>query len=252
MYNGGMKESFSKKIGKVGDIISRSAYNLANPEEQLPPGWTPKSAREHGVYLSKEREKQLEALASTDELTGLENRRSFVRHMSAEFNRLVEGIGRANSPRTISIVAIDTDHFKEVNDSHGHQAGDIVLKKIADILRGVVRDGYDHVDRHGGDEWTIGFVNVDQATVLKKMKGLVDKMRGLEIDIGEGRTVKVTFSVGVTTARRGTGARTLEDAMKQADIALYEAKENGRNRVVSWAQPDKNRPGYQHKLDLGV
>ena len=202
------------------------------PKEQLPPGWTPERAQEHEVHLSREREAHLEALAATDELTGLENRRSFVQHMNAAFTRLIEGKGRKNSPRTISIIPIDTDKFKEVNDTYGHHAGDVVLKKIADILRGIVRDGYDHVDRHGGDEWTIGFVDVNQETALEKMAALVKKMQELEIDIGEGKSVRVTLSIGVTTASRGRGARTLEDAMKQADIAMYQAKENGRNQLV--------------------
>lgn len=200
-------------------------------KEQLPPGWTPERAQEHEVYLSREREAHLEALAATDELTGLENRRSFIQHMNVEFIRLTEGRGRKNSPRTISIVAIDTDKFKEINDNYGHHAGDMVLKKIAEILRSVIREGYDHVDRHGGDEWTIGFVDVDQEMTVQKMQELIAKMRSLEIDIEGGKSVKVTLSIGVTTASRGRGARTLEDAMKQADVAMYQAKANGRNQV---------------------
>ncbi|MBF0419600.1 MAG: diguanylate cyclase [Magnetococcales bacterium] len=161
--------------------------------------------------------RQLETQAYTDGLTGMCNRARLQGVLEAELHRA----RRHNLP--VSIILCDIDHFKQVNDTHGHQIGDDVLKKFAKLLRENVRIE-DVVARWGGEEFMIvSPLNDARATGL-----LAEKLRRLIADESFAKVGHVTCSFGVTQARREDTIRTLTE---RADKALYQAKTGGRNRV---------------------
>ncbi|MBF0139707.1 MAG: diguanylate cyclase [Magnetococcales bacterium] len=161
--------------------------------------------------------RQLETQAYTDGLTGMCNRARLQGVLEAELHRA----RRHNLP--VSIILCDIDHFKLVNDTHGHQIGDDVLKKFAKLLRENVRIE-DVVARWGGEEFMIvSPLNDACATGL-----LAEKLRRLIADESFAKVGHVTCSFGVTQARREDTIRTLTE---RADKALYQAKTGGRNRV---------------------
>ena len=159
----------------------------------------------------------LEKLATMDELTGLGNRRGLNAHLSRE-------LAQADRYKTdLTFVAIDIDHFKQVNDTHGHGVGDAVLMRIAEVLRQVIRGG-DAAFRQGGEELSVVAVTSYRGAAL-----LGEKIRAtIESSHQRDNDPAVTVSVGVAMAGLGD---TAEDLAKRADDALYKAKENGRNRV---------------------
>ncbi|MGA1439043.1 MAG: diguanylate cyclase [Ilumatobacteraceae bacterium] len=152
--------------------------------------------------------------ADTDELTGLRNRRSGL--------RLLDDLARSET--AFSVLVIDVDHFKRVNDTLGHDGGDVVLRSVAAVLSRLVR-GDDAVCRWGGEE----FVAVVVAVGPEPGRLMAERLRAaVRAEVTAGDTT-VTVSVGV--AHRGAGESAM-NAMKQADGALYEAKAAGRDRVV--------------------
>ena len=161
----------------------------------------------------------LEEKASRDTLTKLFNRRKFddVLKQEIALSKTLE------SP--LSLIFLDIDHFKIVNDTYGHDAGDIVLQELADLLLLNVRNG-DFVARWGGEEFVIALQAtplINAVEVAKKIRKEVEKY---DFSIG----AKQTISLGVTQYRDN---ETAENLMKRVDSALYEAKESGRNRVVA-------------------
>jgi diguanylate cyclase (GGDEF)-like protein len=162
----------------------------------------------------------LRRLAITDQLTGLYNREYLHRHLSAV-------AGEADlSGEPLSAVMIDIDHFKRVNDEHGHDVGDAVLIEVAARLRGAVR-GRDSLIRYGGEEILAVLPGSDEAAaVAERMR------RRLEADPirVSGRDIEVRISAGVARHRAG---EILSDVIRRADRALYRAKAAGRNRVCA-------------------
>jgi diguanylate cyclase (GGDEF)-like protein len=125
--------------------------------------------------------------------------------------------------RTLSLILFDLDHFKAVNDSYGHDEGDVVLKATADIVNGIVREA-DIFARYGGEE----FVVVSPGTGIQGAVVLAEKLRRALEEHAHPNAGKVTISVGVAEFTRNDSESTL---IKRADEALYKAKNNGRNRV---------------------
>ena len=173
-----------------------------------------------------ELERRILRLASTDSLTGVLNRRAFMERMEQEINRSF----RENSP--LSLILADIDHFKGVNDRHGHQVGDLVLQKFVSQLTESSRT-YDFVGRYGGEEFVIclpGSTDSQARTVAERMRKSVEEMRIMLPDIS--KSVRITTSFGVVTLRLE-----LEDSVDsligRADDALYKAKREGRNRVCA-------------------
>ncbi|MGZ9810689.1 GGDEF domain-containing protein [Pseudoroseicyclus sp. H15] len=157
---------------------------------------------------------QLADLAGTDMLTGLHNRRKFF--------ELVET--RAGLPGG-TLLLIDVDHFKRINDTYGHEVGDLCLRAIGRHLRDAVRDG-DLVARLGGEEFAIylGGANAELAgTIAERVIG------ALEVEAEQDRRIVITSSAGAAEAWPGA---TMSDLMRAADAALYRAKEEGRARLV--------------------
>ncbi|MDH5298518.1 MAG: diguanylate cyclase [Desulfobulbaceae bacterium] len=159
--------------------------------------------------------------AIKDFLTGLYNRRYFfdVGH------KLFANMARQNI--TLTCCMIDIDFFKKVNDTYGHEVGDLTLRHISDILRTRMREG-DIVARLGGEEFCILAVNVDPAAVAGLFEDLRRRVEEAPVNIGGGQQLAVTVSIGVAAP----GAYSLEEMVRMADEQMYLAKKSGRNQVV--------------------
>lgn len=162
------------------------------------------------------------AMAVTDDLTGLYNRRYFDRHLALMLEK-----ARAQD-RDMALMLIDMDYFKSVNDTHGHDTGDAVLKEFADRLRRNIR-GVDLACRFGGEEFVVLMPDTD----FRQAQGVAERVRSAVAERsfdGAGRPLEVTISVGLALNEFATD--TPEVILKRADVALYRAKREGRNRVV--------------------
>jgi diguanylate cyclase (GGDEF)-like protein len=179
------------------------------------------------VALCEEKER-LEALATTDALTGIPNRRVFDERLEREWRRAV----RSREP--LSIVMADVDYFKAYNDAYGHVAGDRCLQQVALALMSCVSRGDDLVARYGGEEFVALLPNTTESGATEVAERMCRKVADLAIVHRGSELDRVSISVGVGTAvpRVGDRAHTLINA---ADKALYRAKEGGRNRAASSA-----------------
>lgn len=176
--------------------------------------------------------KELEKLSTTDALTGLHNRLHLQRISVAEFER----VQRYN--HDLSVLMIDVDHFKKVNDNYGHFFGDIVLKEIARRLKETVRNT-DIVVRYGGEEIVVLLLETNAAmacTIAEKLREAVE----LREFFYKGKPLRITISIGVATyhERNFSG---WEHLLAAADQALYHAKNTGRNRVAHASQGAEGR-----------
>ena len=177
------------------------------------------------VRLVSRAEARLHELACTDPLTQLRNRRFMMeaaQHESAVFER---------GGRPLSIVLGDIDHFKRINDLHGHATGDGVLRAIARVLRDGVRE-VDHVARWGGEE----FLLLLPGTELDEAQQVAERLRaGVNalVEVEGRRGLSLSITLGLVELRRGEA---VEQALVRADRALYEGKQAGRNRVISARQ----------------
>lgn len=171
----------------------------------------------------KKTEQQLERLARTDPLTGLSNRRGFMEIAEHEVARTIR------SGDTLSFLMLDVDHFKHTNDTYGHQAGDAVLIRLGELCRLALR-GYDTVGRLGGEEFAalLPRTSSEQAfAVAQRMRSMIDDA---EICLDEQGTC-LHFSVSIGVATMTGDLADIETLQSRADVALYEAKRTGRNRV---------------------
>ncbi len=167
-----------------------------------------------------------ESLGYIDFLTGLPNRRAFKRILSMENNRI------KRSDITSSIAIADIDYFKKVNDTYGHDAGDQVLSRVADIFRSNIRD-YDTVSRFGGEEFVFCLPEIDYGNaneVIERIRQCIDKEM---FSIETGAPIHVTCSFGISQFNRCFSPT---EALSFADKSLYKAKEAGRNKVVGHVQ----------------
>jgi two-component system cell cycle response regulator len=164
---------------------------------------------------------RLKVLVETDPLTGVGNRRQFMKRLSAEYGR-----AERNGHRFAVLIA-DLDHFKRVNDTRGHQVGDVVLTQVAKTLVDCARR-YDSVCRLGGEEFAILLPECEREGAMT----VAERVRSsLEAAVVPDGMDLVTVSIGVATGPFGDGDHA-EAVLKRADDRLYEAKNAGRNRVV--------------------
>ena len=165
----------------------------------------------------------LQFQAAHDSLTGLWSR-------SAILDQLARELERATRQRTVlSVIVGDLDHFKVINDTYGHLCGDYVLRETAHRLVGLMR-GYDAVGRYGGEEFLLVLPGYDAAKNPARSHELVEVLAARPFD-WNGTEINVTCSFGVTVTQPWLDHTTIDDLIRRADKALYEAKRNGRNRV---------------------
>ncbi|RFP08461.1 MULTISPECIES: diguanylate cyclase [unclassified Duganella] len=205
--------SGARRDDEIGDMLRALATLRANSMDRQ--------------RLEQERVRLIEELkvrADTDYLTGILNRRAF----TAAGNLRLRGASERNE--SLAVILFDVDHFKSVNDSYGHDAGDQVLIRIADVVRDSLRDG-EIVARYGGEE----FVVMPTFCGLEAARALAERLREAiahePLTLSDGHILRVTASFGVAVAHGPHAA--LDDLFHAADLALYRAKHNGRNRVES-------------------
>ncbi|RFP24084.1 diguanylate cyclase [Duganella sp. BJB488] len=203
----------ARRDDEIGDMLRALATLRANSMDRQ--------------RLEQERVRLIEELrlrADTDYLTGILNRRAF----TAAGNLRLRGAREHNE--SLAVILFDVDHFKSVNDSYGHDAGDQVLIRIAEVVRDSLRDG-EIVARYGGEE----FVVMPAACGLEAARALAERLREAiarePLTLNDGHILRVTASFGVAVAHGPHAA--LDDLFHAADLALYRAKHNGRNRVES-------------------
>ncbi len=167
--------------------------------------------------------KKLELISKTDELTGLPNRREMNETIANEMGR------SARTHKPFCFIFIDIDHFKNINDTYGHACGDIILKSVAQTIRGLLRK-YDVFARYGGEEFLTLLPETDlegARVVAERFRRQIEKMTVRYADF----TIKITITLGVAKFDERLGA---DRSIQMADKALYQGKEGGRNRVIVW------------------
>jgi len=178
----------------------------------------------HDISERKAMEAKLTELATTDGLTGIHNRAYFNEQLHEEFIR-----AKRYQTHQLSLLLLDADHFKSVNDNHGHPAGDAVLIAIAEKAQACARET-DIVARYGGEEFVIILPDTNGTDALKLGERLRRSIESMHVDY-EGQTISRTVSIGIAYLQD----KDLDDEdtlLSQADQALYQAKEGGRNQVA--------------------
>lgn len=184
-------------------------------------------------------QKEIAKMVVTDELTGLSNRRHF-------FERLEEEVDRASRyDHPLSLIMIDIDHFKRVNDKYGHPVGDVVLAEVARLLAANIRAS-DVAARYGGEEFAILIPALGAAAasiVAEKLRNIIE----VNAIIPEEPELSLTISCGVADVKAvSNGADGLKAALvRAADESLYKAKEGGRNQVVTYRQSVEEQIAFE-------
>lgn len=180
------------------------------------------------------REKQIRALAVTDPLTGLDNRRALFDQFSYELARS----RRSGSP--VSVCVMDLDYFKQINDRYGHVVGDQVLLMVAEVLRDCLRET-DRIGRIGGEEFMLLMPETDQQGAQKVIERCRQRLNDTPVEVEGQAPFHISASFGVTCAGPGDTLGE-EQLFTRADQALYQAKEAGRNRMAFWSLPEEAVP----------
>lgn len=205
------------ELGELTDNINRMAAALQHERENLERAVSERTKELQGVNA------RLERLAVTDGLTGVYNHRRFQEQLQAETLR------SERHKRPVSVLMIDVDFFKKVNDAMGHPAGDELLRRLAEVLSADLR-ATDFIARYGGEEFTVLLPETSKNEAMQ----VADRMRSaVEYKINTSETSwpqKVTVSIGVSTW--GEDGATPELLLTAADQAMYVAKRQGRNRVI--------------------
>lgn len=198
------------------------------------------------VRQLEEQVDELEHHLIHDKLTGLKTRAFFEEEVGTYLDVIAkqeELLKHGSSERkerfgfrNLSVIFFDIDHFKSVNDNHGHDVGDMVLKEVALVVERSLRAG-DTVARWGGEEIVVSLLGADEQDAgvkAEEIRSLIAKHKFSEVP-----NLKVTVSAGVSSAERGLSIQKL---VKRADLALYEAKESGRDKVVAYSEMMKLNP----------
>jgi len=213
-------------VGKIRELTGRRKDGSTFPLElAVSPVWLDGEWGAVGsirdITQRKLYEKRLWELATTDDLTGAVNRRQFMNAAAKELEKAKRYQDEA------SFIMLDVDKFKDINDAHGHDAGDAVLRGLAEVCRKNLRE-VDIFGRIGGEEFAVFLPRIGLAGAERAAERLRAAMEATAVTV-KGPSLGVTISLGVTTLNKE--ADTLEDLYKRADIALYAAKMGGRNRL---------------------
>ncbi|MDR3237650.1 MAG: GGDEF domain-containing protein, partial [Spirochaetia bacterium] len=183
------------------------------------------------IYISNKEKLTMLKLVSEkvalDALTGIYNR-NWLEEFSNTYSTLKE------SGSSITIIMIDVDNFKHVNDTYGHDAGDSVLLGVSNVLKASIRTPYDYPIRIGGDEFMVIFTNLSSELVMSISTRFVDNVSSSKFVRG----IETSVSVGVSSLSVMDDSKNLSSLMKEADHALYRAKKKGKNLVVSYSEAD--------------
>ena len=201
---------FSEKEVKVSQVIASMAAIALN------------NARLFNII--KEEKDLLEKMAVTDDMTRLYNHRFFVRRLKEEYKR-AERHGT-----NLACIMVDIDNFKNVNDTYGHQAGDVVLQEIARIIKRCVRET-DVVARYGGEEFAVILPHTGNEAAVNLADRIRNAIKKKRLD-SLGSDVFVTVSIGVSTYPHPE-VNNMDDLIRKADDGLYQAKSQGKDRVIS-------------------
>jgi len=182
---------------------------------------------------------EVDRRSRTDPLTGLYNRA----HFGEQLEEKLDSADRHNQP--VSLVMVDIDHFKQVNDTYGHQAGDAVLRQVGQVLLGGVRQ-VDLAGRYGGEEFALILPETDLPGALRLAARLRAMLETTPVELPDGKTLTVTASFGVALRDELLSA---DELVAVADEALYAAKRAGKNRVMPEpagrsgpGQPERRKP----------
>ena len=228
----------ARRLAKLADGLARAG--LASPTESVR---YPDRVLTDSLERLADRIADVEALATTDPLTRLLNRLACLQVLASE----IERANRYQHP--LAVALIDIDHFKRVNDTHGHAVGDDVLRLVAGVLRDNVR-AVDSLGRYGGEEFLLVMPETDidgGLTSAENLRRLVARTElGLE-DIG----VRVTISAGVTGGS-GSGSLEIDRILREADTALYAAKALGRNQLQAFRPLDDEHGIMRATIDAAA
>ena len=216
---------FLLSYGVVEAFRTTRSFSTIYSQEELTARLAEAMARtESALQELQHTNQKLERLAATDPLTGAANRRQFIESVEAEIGRAKRG----GAP--FSLLALDLDNFKAINDSYGHQIGDEVLRRFVQTCLEAIRP-YDGVARVGGEE----FMVLLPQSLLEAARTIGERVRAAiahsAFEAGIGRLVEVTVSIGVS--QFGRDGDTIDTLLRVADERLYRAKHQGRNCVVA-------------------
>lgn len=174
-----------------------------------------------------EANKKLSEETLTDPLTGLSNRRAFERHLKD-----ISQIAQRNGVE-ISIVMCDVDYFKKINDTFGHSAGDDILRALSNIMKNTIKRSSDFIARYGGEEFVIVLYDTNMNDALQVCTSIQDNIKSLNgFELTWGKIGTITMSFGIASMIPSTESN-YENLIVSADLALYRAKHEGRNRIVT-------------------
>jgi len=190
------------------------------------------------LEITQERLTETEEKSLTDPLTGLGNRRALqeiaLAILKVEKRRLPRGIKEKRNP-VHSLIVLDLDFFKKINDTYGHPAGDKVLKKVSETISKAIREE-GSAYRHGGEEFAVFLPHTNSEEAEKVAERIRENIENLEIEIGDGRKIKITASLGYSTTEQipeeTPGDGLLEKMAANSDNAMYYSKETGKNKVT--------------------
>lgn len=178
--------------------------------------------------MIKEQNSRLALLAKTDSLTGLLNRRAFLSAINSSWSWIMR------SKNYLSLLILDLDYFKSINDTFGHPAGDLCIVEVSNTITRIVKRETDYVARLGGEEFGVFLSNCNEKGAYSIAEKIRREVEALELTY-EGRDIKVTVSIGYTATFLGVNSNIeIDDIMNEADKALYMAKNSGRNRVYQY------------------
>ncbi|RLA84057.1 MAG: GGDEF domain-containing protein [Epsilonproteobacteria bacterium] len=222
-----LSNSTKDELNKLQSKLVQAAITIENEmssvSQNLENGKSEVTLLEQKVQILEKELKETKLKSTKDFLTGTLNRRAF----EEEIKRFENGFTREN--QNYAIVFFDIDHFKNVNDTYGHDCGDIILKTFSALLLKLTRDS-DMLGRYGGEEF-IAAVHYNNKEELNKYVSRIKSVITKNKFIYKNKKIKITFSAGVQIRSNN---KNIEDTITNSDKLLYKAKETGRNKIIFW------------------
>jgi diguanylate cyclase (GGDEF)-like protein len=216
------------EIGQLANAFNQMAESIQQRQREMSDlaDGLERTVNERTAAL-QEQTKILEEMAVTDPLTQAYNRRQFFKLAKIEMERALQ------NHLPLSVIVMDADHYKRVNDTFGHQIGDLVLVKLVEICKGIIRKT-DVFARYGGEEFVILMPETDSETASQVAERIREKIDLTNLPVN-GHNVHFTISLGISTLDP-THVMNFDSLLTQADRALYRSKRTGRNRVTTWME----------------